>query len=86
MHVGQHVEAAGGVSHFVVVPRHDLEEVAIEFDASAGVIDRRTRVTDEVVRYMEINNIRAGSTEFDADVSMEVANNQSIDEEYAPNQ
>ena len=48
VHVGQHVKAAGGVSHFVVVPRHDLEEVAVEFDASTGVVDRRAGIADEV--------------------------------------
>lgn len=48
VHMSQHVKTTGGVAHFVVVPRHDLEEVAIELDASTGVVDRRTRVTDEV--------------------------------------
>ena len=48
VHVGQHVEAPGGVSHFIVVPRHDFEEVAVEFDASTGIVDRRAGVSDEV--------------------------------------
>src|SRR5262249_45834583 len=47
-HVLQQVDAAVGVAPFVVVPRDELEEPAVQLDPAAGVEDARSRVVDEV--------------------------------------
>src|SRR5690606_29116844 len=47
-HVSEQVDAAVRVAPLVVVPAHELEEVAVELDRRAGIVDARTRVVDEV--------------------------------------
>src|SRR5690606_7007503 len=47
-HVREQVDAAVRVAPLVVVPAHELEEVAVELDRRARVVDARPRIVDEV--------------------------------------
>ena len=47
-HVNAEVHEAVRVAPFVVVPRHELDEVLVQRDARLDVEDRRELVADEV--------------------------------------
>src|SRR3954466_1924232 len=49
-HVLQQVDAAVAVAPLVVVPAHQLEEVLVQPNRGARVIDAAARVVDEVAR------------------------------------
>src|SRR5687767_3724075 len=44
----EQVHAAIAVAPLVVVPAHELEEAAVQSDATAGVEDRAVRIVDKV--------------------------------------
>jgi hypothetical protein len=47
--IAHEIDAAVRVAPLVVVPAHELEELAVQLDAAAGVEDRAVRIVDEVV-------------------------------------
>src|SRR5262249_38802067 len=54
-----HLEDLAGITPFVVVPRDDLDERAVERDAGVGIEDRRAAVAAEIRR----NHLVFGVTE-----------------------
>src|SRR4051794_32430498 len=44
------VDAAVAVAPLVVIPAHELEELAVQLEAAAGVEDGAVRIVDEVGR------------------------------------